>query len=140
MHICLYYFLILCFYFHLLFLTPLATTHIFQLTVFDSISFGPACNMGIIHSLQQKKNCHINFNLTKCSNIMVVKSMIFSLSLSTCFLCSFWSDNRSNIVFFSYHILINILSINYYKFVTYLFTILYTESYHKLQTTFQNKN
>ena len=140
MHICLYCFLILCFYFHLLFLTPLATTNIFQLTVFDSISFGPACNMGIIHSLQQKKNCHINFNLTKCSNIMVVKSMIFSLSLSTCFLCSFWSDNRSNIVFFHYHILINILIINCYKFVTYLFTILYTESYHKLQTTFQNKN
>ena len=41
-HICLYYFLILCSYFYLLFLTLLATRHILQFTMFDSISLQPA--------------------------------------------------------------------------------------------------
>ena len=40
-HICLYYFLILCFYFHLLFHTLLATRHILQFTMLDSISLQP---------------------------------------------------------------------------------------------------
>ena len=43
-YICLYYFLILCSYFHL-FLAPLATRHILQFTMFDSISLQPARNI-----------------------------------------------------------------------------------------------
>ena len=37
-HICFYYFLNLCSYFHLLFLTLIATRHILQFSMFDSIS------------------------------------------------------------------------------------------------------
>ena len=46
--ICLYYLsvsTILCFYFHLLFLTLLATRHILQFTIFDSISLQLARNI-----------------------------------------------------------------------------------------------
>ena len=43
--ICLYYFLILFFYFHLHFPSLLATRHILQFTMFDSISFQPARNI-----------------------------------------------------------------------------------------------
>ena len=43
--ICLYYFLFLCFYFHLLFHYLLATTNILQFTIFDSISLQPALNI-----------------------------------------------------------------------------------------------
>ena len=43
--ICLYYFLFLCFYFHLLFHSFLATTNILQFTMFDSISLQPTLNI-----------------------------------------------------------------------------------------------
>ena len=43
--ICVYCFLILCFYFHFLFPSLLATRHILQFTMFDSISLQPACNI-----------------------------------------------------------------------------------------------
>ena len=42
---CLYYFLILYFYFHLLFHSLLAKRHILQFTMFDSISLQPAHNI-----------------------------------------------------------------------------------------------
>ena len=45
MHICLCYVLVLCSYFHLLFLTLLATTHILQFAMFDSVSIQPARNI-----------------------------------------------------------------------------------------------
>ena len=41
-HICFYCFLILCFYFHLLFLTLFATKHILQFTVFHTTSLQAA--------------------------------------------------------------------------------------------------
>ena len=47
-HICLYYFLIFCSYFHLLFLALLATRHILEFTMFDSISLQPARNVAEI--------------------------------------------------------------------------------------------
>ena len=43
--ICLNYFLILCFCFHLLFHSPLPRIHIQQVTLFDSISLQPARNI-----------------------------------------------------------------------------------------------
>ena len=43
--ICLYYFLILYFYFHFFFPSLLATRHILQFTIFDSISLKPARNI-----------------------------------------------------------------------------------------------
>ena len=47
-HICLYYFLIFCFYFHYLFLTLIATRHILQFTMFDLISLQPAHNITVM--------------------------------------------------------------------------------------------
>ena len=44
-YVCLYYSLILRSYFDLLFLTHLATRHILQFTMFDSISLQPARNI-----------------------------------------------------------------------------------------------
>ena len=43
--ICFSYFLILCFYFHLLFHSLLATRHILQFTMFDSILLQPGRNI-----------------------------------------------------------------------------------------------
>ena len=58
-HICFYYFLILCFHFHLLFLTLLATKHILYFTMVDTISLQPARNITQIkktlHSPRRKK-------------------------------------------------------------------------------------
>ena len=44
-HICFFYFFILCFYFHLLSLVRLSTKHILQFTMFDTISLQPARNI-----------------------------------------------------------------------------------------------
>ena len=66
-HTCPYYFLILCFYFHLLFLTLLATRHILQFTMFDLISVIKKT----LHSPRRKKKCCVNYNRNKCSNIII---------------------------------------------------------------------
>ena len=75
LHICLYYFLILCSYFHHLFLTLLATRHILQFTMFDSISLKPARNITEIkkkiHSPRRKKKCRVNHNQNKYSNKII---------------------------------------------------------------------
>ena len=72
-HICLYYFLILCSYFHVPFLTLLATRHILLLTIFDSISLQPARNTTelrkTLYGWRRKKKCHAGYNQNKCSNI-----------------------------------------------------------------------
>ena len=85
-HICLYYFLILCFYSHLLFLTLLATRHILLFTMFDSISLQSARNITEIrktlHSSWRKKKCRVNFNQNKYSNIWY-KIWVFPPSLFT---------------------------------------------------------
>ena len=74
-HICLNYFLILCSYFHLLFLTPLAMRHILQFTMFDSISLQPACNITEIKKAplvhDEKKKYRVNYNQNKHSNIIM---------------------------------------------------------------------
>ena len=88
-YICFYYFLILCFYFNLLFLTLLTTKYVLQFTMFHAIS------------------------LQAARNIKEIKKYFISTSLLTYFLFSFCSDYRLKI-FFSYHILTNILSTNYY--------------------------
>ena len=48
-----YYFLILCSYFHLLFLALLTTRHILQFTMFDTISLKPARNVTEIKNTSQ---------------------------------------------------------------------------------------
>ena len=90
-HISLYYFLILCFYFHFLFLTYLW---------FDFITICPQHyrDKKILQSLQQKKKSCVNYNQTKCS-ILVVKSMSFSSLLISLLSFSIWSDCRWKIVF-----------------------------------------
>ena len=106
-HIFLCYFLILCFYLHRLFLTLLATRHILQFTMFDSIS--------------------LQLAPTKCSNsnIFVVQRITFSSLLVNLlyFLFSFWSCYRSK-SFFSYHILMKICSMTYNYFVTKQFELI----------------
>ena len=82
-HICIYYFLILCLcFFHLLLLTPLATRHILQLAMFDSISLQPARNITevkILYSPRQKKKMRVNYSQTKCPNILIVQKVwVFS--------------------------------------------------------------
>ena len=72
-HICLYYFLILCSDFHLLFLTLPSTRDILLFTMFDSILLQPARNITEIrkthYSSRRKKKCPVNHNQNKCSNI-----------------------------------------------------------------------
>ena len=71
-HIRLYYFLILCSYFHPLFLTLLATRHILQFTIFDSISLQPARIITEItlHSPRRKKKGGVNYNQNNYSNLI----------------------------------------------------------------------
>ena len=72
--ICLYYFLNFCCYFYLLFLTFLATRHILQFAMFDSMSLQLARNITEIkktfHSTRRKKKCRVNYNQNKYSNII----------------------------------------------------------------------
>ena len=74
-HLCLYYFLILCSYFHLLFLILLATRHVLPFTIFDSISLQHSSYITEIrktlHSPRRKKKCRINYNQNKCSSTMI---------------------------------------------------------------------
>ena len=71
-HICLYYFLILCSYFHPLFLTLLATRHILQFTIFDSILLQPARIITEItlHSPRREKKGGVNYNQSNYSNLI----------------------------------------------------------------------
>ena len=107
-HICLYYFLILCSYFHLLFLTLLAARHILQFTMLDSISLQPARE--IIKTLYrpwQRKNCRVNLNQSKCSN-MIIYGTKYEFFLPLYQITFFLAFGQANI-FFSYYILMNIL-------------------------------
>ena len=73
-HICLYYFLTLFSYFHVLFLNILATRHILQFAMSDSISSQPARNITEIkklHSPRRKKKWRVNYNQNKYSNIII---------------------------------------------------------------------
>ena len=81
-HICFQYFLLLCFYFHLVSLALFATRHILQFTMFDSISQQALRNTTkikkILHSSRRKSKCRVNNNQTKCSKISVAQSVSFS--------------------------------------------------------------
>ena len=109
-HTFLYYILILCSYFHLLFLTLLATRYILQFT--KSYDFITICRniMEIkktLHSPRRKKTCSINYNQNKYSNMIIfgTKSELFlCLYQVTFFLVSAWAK-----IFLSYHIQMNIL-------------------------------
>ena len=83
MYIFLYYFLILCSYFHLLFLTPLVTRHILLFSMFDSVSLQPARNImeirKTLYSSRWKKKCCVNYNQNKCSNMSFSSLLIHIL-------------------------------------------------------------
>ena len=104
-HICLHCFLILCLYFHLLFLTLLSTRHILQFTMFDLISLQPP---------RRKKKCRVNYNQAKCPNIIIfsTKYEFFLPLYQLTFFLAFGQTKK----IFSYHILMNILRMNYYKY------------------------
>ena len=57
---------------YLLFLTLLATRHILQFTIFDSISLQPARSITEIklHSPRRKKKCRVNYNQNNYSNLI----------------------------------------------------------------------
>ena len=87
-HICFYYFLILCSYFHLLFLTLFATRHILQFTKFDSISEIKKTP----HSPRRKKKYRVHYNQNKYSNMIIVgTTMSFSSLFIKLLNFSFWS-------------------------------------------------
>ena len=113
-HICLYYFLILFSYFHLLFLTLPSTRDILLFTMFDSILLQPARNITEIrktrYSSRRKKKCPVNHNQNKCSNIWY-KVWVFSPPLFT-------------FLFTYYFVTKNLLTMSHIT---------------KLQVTFQNK-
>ena len=110
-HICLYYFLTLFSYFHVLFLNILATRHILQFAMSDSISSQPARNIAEIkklHSPRQKKKCRVNFNQNKCPNIIIFASNHeFFLPH---YQITFYAEFGRAKIFFSYLILMNITS------------------------------
>ena len=103
-HICFYYFQILCSsYFHPLFLTLFSTRHILQFIMFDLISLQPARNIKEIkknHSPSQKKKCRVNYN----QNIFGSKYELF-LPPNQFFFLAFGHAK----IFLSNHILMNIL-------------------------------
>ena len=106
-HICLYYFLILCSYFHPLFLTLLATRHILQFTIFDSISLQPARNITEItlHSSQRKKKFRVNYNQSNYSNL--ISGSKYELFLPPYQITFFLAFGQFKI-FIGYHIVRNI--------------------------------
>ena len=107
-HICLYYFLILCSYFHPLFLTLLTTRHILQFTIFDSTSLQPARNITeiILHSPRRKKKCRVNYNQDNYSNLNFgLNNDLFLPRYQITFFLGFGQAK----MFGSYHILMNIL-------------------------------
>ena len=100
--ICLNHFLNLCFYFHLLFHSLLATKHIPQFIMFDSISLQPASNITEIrntHSPLPKKKCCVNCNQSDALIFSWNKVWIFPSSISNYFLFRFWSGYRSKNLF-----------------------------------------
>ena len=132
-HICLYYFLILCSYFHLLFLTLLATRHILQFTIFDSISLQPARNITEIklHSPRRKKKCRVNYNQNNYSNLIF--GLNYELFLPLYQITFFLGFGQAKI-FFSYHILMNILIyIHIILCQKNLLTIFHTEKHFKIR-------
>ena len=98
LHVCLYYFLILCSYFHLLFLTHVATGHILQFTMFHYFITTCPYITEIKKALQ---------NQNKYSNIIIfgTRYELFLLPYQITFLLAFGQAK----IFFSYHILMNIL-------------------------------
>ena len=127
-HICLYYFLILCPYFHPLFLTLLATRHILQFTIFDSISLQSARDITEItlHSPRRKKKCRVNYNQNNYSNL--ISGSKYELFLPPYQITFFLAFDQAKI-FFSYHILRNIL----------IHILFCDKKYIPSRKTFQNK-
>ena len=131
-YICLYYCLILCSYFHLLFLTLLATRHILQLTMFDDFITTCPEHQGdkkkIFRSPRRKKRCRVNYNQNKCSNIIKfgTKYELFLFPYQVTFFLAFCQAK----IFFSYHILTNILIYVLFCGKKNLLTIFHTETYH----------
>ena len=109
----------------------LATRHILQFTMFDLISLQPAHNITKIkitsQSTTQEKVLHYQ---TKCLNIIIlgIQYEFFLPPYQVTFFFVFGQDKDQK-SFFSYYILVNILSTNYYGyFMTkkYLNNISYT--------------
>ena len=123
-----YYFFILCSYFHPLFLTLLATRHILQFTIFDSISLQPARNITerALHSSQQKTKCRVNYNQNNYSNL--ISGSKYELFLPPYQITFFLAFGLTKI-FFSYHILTNIL----------IHILFCDKKYIPSRKTFQNK-
>ena len=98
--ICFYYFLILCFCFHLLFHSLLATRHILQFTMIDSTSLQPLeparniSEMRNTSSHSTKKNYSVNHNQPNALIFSWNKVWVFLSSLQNYFLFSFWSGFR----------------------------------------------
>ena len=93
------------------------------------------------YSPRQEKNCRVSCNQTKDLNIFVVRSMSYSSIIIKLLSFQFLVKLQTKKMFFSYHLLLNIFSMNYNYFVTkqYLDNILYAEFITKLQATFQSK-
>ena len=137
-HICLCYLLILCFYFHLLFHTLFTTRHS---TIFDSISLQTPRNIGYIkntsYSTTKEK---VTLIVTKPNDLIFwwykvwVFLPLYELTFSLVF--SQVTDQKS---FLSYHILINILSMNIFLWqqIFKRYNVSY-KVFSKLET-FQNK-
>ena len=106
-------FFLFCFYFHLLFLIFLATRHILQFTIFDSISLQPARIITEIRKyfIVHDKRKNVALIITKSNALILIifgiKYDYFLPSHHLNFFLAFVRAKR----FFRYHILVNILLI-----------------------------
>ena len=130
------------FFFHLLFLSLLFMRHILRFIMFDSISSQLAFNITKTKNkyfIVYNKRKSVNYNQNKCSNIIIfgANCKFFLPSNQLAFFLAFGQAKR----FFTYHILMNILSSSYFlcsyslhiiDFVTKknLLIIFHNESYH----------
>ena len=127
----LYYFLILCSYFHLLFLTLLVTRYILQFTMFDPISLQPARKYYgdkknfIVHD---KNKYHVNYNQSKSSNKIIfwIKYELFLPPYQITFFLAFGQAK----IFFSYHIFTSILIYILFCDKKNISILFHTENYH----------
>ena len=101
--ICFYYFLILCFCFHLLFHSLLAKRQILQFTMINSTSLQPlqpARNISEIRNTSShttKKNYSLNHNQPNVLIFSWNKVWVFPSSLQNYFLFRFWSGYSYNV-------------------------------------------
>ena len=130
-HIFLCYLLILCSYFYLLFLTLLATRHILQFKMFDSISLKPVRNIAEIKKTRRKKKSSVNYNQNKYSNIKLIGTK-YKLFLPL-FQITFFTAFGQAKIFFSYHILMNILIYILFCDKKNLLTIFHTGKHFKIR-------